>query len=425
MKKIYSLLCLFISSMAFAQAPLLIEDFNYTAGDLLTAHGWTNHSGTANPVLVTSPGLTFAGYVGSNIGLAAGVNNTGYDVNKLFAERTSGSVYASFLVNSAAIPTAGLYFFHFFDPAASTAHRARTFITPLTGKMKVGFSFNASAVQGTASIDYNFGETYLFVVKYSIVAGTTNDVVSLYVFAAGADFSTEPATPTLGPFTATNTTPGDPLTPLGPDIIPTGIALRQNDATQRITIDGFRVKTSWELATDVAPTMTVSTNTLTIAAPANSTNTFNIISNASWTALSDQTWLTVSKVSGYGNETITLTAAENTTTSTQSANVTVTTDGVTQQTILVTQDASTPTGINEISNKGFVVYPNPPSNGLLNISFSGNNNKQIEIFDQTGRRIRVENSSNNTIDVRGLKTGIFILKVKDGNQISTSKFIIK
>jgi hypothetical protein len=291
--------------------------------------------------------------------------------------------------------------------------------------MKVGFSFNSTLVQGTASTDYNFGETYLFVVKYTIVAGTTNDVVSLYVFAAGADFSTEPATPTLGPFTATNTTPGDPLTPLGPDIIPTGIALRQFEAAQRITVDGFRVKTSWELATDVAATMIVSTNTLTIAAPASSTNTFNITSNASWTVLSDQTWLTASKASGYGNETITLTAAENTTTSTRSANVTVTTEGVTPQTIVVTQDASTATGINEISNKHFVVYPNPVSDGLLNIASSGNIKRQIEIFDPTGKRIKAEINSTNSIDIRGLRPGLYFIKIKDGDKTSTSRFIVK
>lgn len=425
MKKIYTLLCLFISSMAFAQAPLMIEDFNYTLGDLLTAHGWSAHSGTTNFVSVTSPGLTFAGYVGSNIGLAAGVNNTGQDVNKLFAERTSGSIYVSFLVNAPANTAAGGYFFHFFDPTASTAFRARTYITPSTGKMRIGFSFNASTEQASSTTLLNFGETYLFVVKYTIIDGTTNDNVSIYVFAAGADFSTEPATPFLGPLTATLTTPSDPLSPLGPDIRPTGIALRQFDAAQRITVDGFRVKTSWELATDVAPAMTVSTNVLTIAAPANSTKTFNITSNAPWSSVSDQTWLTVSKGSGYGNETITLTAAENVAAVTRTANVTVSTDGVTSQTIVVTQDASTPTGINDISNKRFVVYPNPVSGGLLNISNSASTYKQVEIYDQMGKRILTEKTSKSTLDVRGLKAGLYFIKIKDGDQISTSRFIVK
>jgi hypothetical protein len=340
MKKFYVIICLFISSMAFGQAPLLIEDFNYSAADLLTAHGWNAHSGgTTNAVAVTAPGLTFTGYIGSGIGNAAGVNNTGQDVNKLFPELTSGSIYVSFLLNSTATSATGSYFFHFFDPNAATAFRARTFIISNTGKMQIGFSFNASAAQGLSSTLLDFGTTYLVVAKYTIVSGIENDIVSLYIFKAGDDFSTEPVTPFLGPFTATNTTPGDPLTPLGPDIRPYGIGLRQFDAAQRITVDGFRVKTSWDLAADVAPTMIVSTNTLTVAAVASSTNTFDITSNAPWAATSDQTWLTISKASGYGNATMTVTAGANPTTSTRTANVTVTSDGVTTQTIVVTQDA--------------------------------------------------------------------------------------
>ena len=47
---------------------LLTDDFNYTNGTLLTANGWTAHSGAGtNPVTVTSGGLS---YPGSGIGNA-------------------------------------------------------------------------------------------------------------------------------------------------------------------------------------------------------------------------------------------------------------------------------------------------------------------------------------------------------------------
>ena len=337
MKKIYLILCLFMSSMAFAQAPLLTEDFDYTAADALTLHGWRAHSGgTTAPQLVTSPGLIFAGYVGSDKGLSAGVNNNGQDVNKRFAEQTSGSIYTSFLVNATLNTGGGGVFFHMFDSTAATAFRARTFIIPRTGKMRVGFSFNASAKQDSISTLLNFGETYLFVVKYTIVAGAENDIASLYVFKAGADFTTEPATPSLGPMTATRTTPGDISTPLGPDIRPMAIALRQFETAQKITVDGFRVKTTWEL----------------------------------------------------------------------------------------TQDTPN-TGINDINKTNFDVYPNPVSNGLLNINFAGNSLKYIEIFDLVGKKIRSEKTSANTLDVRELKSGLYLIKVNMGNKISTSKFTIK
>ncbi len=227
LKKLYFLFFLFVTNSSFGQAGL----------------GPVRINAATNPVLVTPQGLTFSGYVGSNIGLAAGVNNTGQDVNKSFGAQTSGSVYASFLVNATANTGAGGYFFHFYDPTASTAFRARTFIKPKNGQMLVGFSFNQATPQDSLKTLLNFGQTYLFVVKYKIVAGALNDSVSLYVFAEGENFSTEPAKPSLGPLTSMDATT---------DIVPTCIALRQFEAAQRITVDGFRVKTKWQLKTDDA-----------------------------------------------------------------------------------------------------------------------------------------------------------------------------
>ena len=103
MRKIYSLLFMLSAACLWAQAPLLVEDFDYTAGDALTDHGWVAHSApTTNPVLVTAPGLSFAGYLSSGIGNAAGVNNTGQDLNHTFAMQENTSVYTSFMVNIAA-----------------------------------------------------------------------------------------------------------------------------------------------------------------------------------------------------------------------------------------------------------------------------------------------------------------------------------
>lgn len=430
MKKTFTILSLLIiSSLAFAQAPLLIEDFNYAVGDALTSHGWSAHSSaTSNPILVISPGLTFAGYVGSNIGLAAGENNTGQDVNKLFSVPTSGAVYVSFLVNATASTStlsSAIDFFHFYDPAQGSARRGRTAIKSKTGKMLVGLSFNSNALQDSISTLLDFGTTYLFVAKYKIEEGVTNDVVSLYIFKAGDNFATEPATPALGPLTATNTTPGDLTSPLGPDIIPTGIALRQFDAGQKITVDGFRVKTSWELAVDVAPNLAVSTNTLSIAASASSTNTFDIISNAPWTAVSDQTWLTASSGSGYGNAAIILTAEENLAPETRTANVTVSADGVTEQMIVVTQDGFSADGLTEISNEQFVVYPNPVSNGYLNIIDPLNSVKQVEIYNVIGKKVLTQNAFSNKIDVKKLKSGVYILKVVADHKTTSTRLIIK
>jgi len=88
----------------------------------------------------------------------------------------------------------------------------------------------------------------------------------------------------------------------------------------------------------VAKVLTISKNTLSIAALANSTKTFDISSNIAWTATSNQTWLTLSNASGSGNAIITLTATVNPTIESRTATVTVSGTGVTDQIITITQD---------------------------------------------------------------------------------------
>jgi endo-1,4-beta-xylanase len=88
------------------------------------------------------------------------------------------------------------------------------------------------------------------------------------------------------------------------------------------------------------PNLSVSASTISIAAAANSAGTFAITSNTSWSVSSNQTWLAVSPTSGSNNATVSVTAQENTGTSTRSATVTVSATGVASQTVTVTQAAA-------------------------------------------------------------------------------------
>ena len=258
MKKLYTLLVLFSFGFTFGQSNYLVENFNYAADAPLASNGWNKHSGTTNPILVSAAGLTFSGYIGSGVGNAALVNNTGEDLNKPFgADINSGSVYASFLASVTA--TAPLvYFFHlgyYAAPTApvytalSTAFRARTYIAPGTDpatQFKLGLAFNAStATQGETS-NLTIGQTYLVVVKYKFITGDFNDEVSLFVYSTTDAIPTsEPATPTLGPFT--NTVSGTTPAPTADAPVLQAVVLRQDNASQRITVDGIVVRTVWNL----------------------------------------------------------------------------------------------------------------------------------------------------------------------------------
>jgi hypothetical protein len=228
-----------------ADAQLLVEDFSYPAGDALTAHGYAVTSGsTTNAITVVSPGLSFAGYIGSGIGNAAGLVSTGQDVNiALAGSVTGGSVYASFLVNVAAAQ-AGDYFFHLIQgPVTSNVFCPKVFVRMATnGNLTFGVSKRSNTAALSDSI-YSTGTTYLMVVKYTFFATitpTVDDSASLFIFAAGPIPTDEPATPTVGPV-------GD----TAPDATSIDfVGLRQGAAANgpTLTIDGIRVGTSWVTA---------------------------------------------------------------------------------------------------------------------------------------------------------------------------------
>jgi len=85
------------------------------------------------------------------------------------------------------------------------------------------------------------------------------------------------------------------------------------------------------------PYLVVSANELAIGITANSTQTFDIISNVNWTVISNQSWLSVNSTSGSGPAGLTLTAQANTATSSRNATVTITGEGLSSKTITVTQ----------------------------------------------------------------------------------------
>jgi Secretion system C-terminal sorting domain len=272
MKKIYLFITLLSTSCFFGQTNYLVENFNYPAAAALNANGWYTHSGVSgttglptNPIAVSSSGLTWATYVGSNIGNAALVTNTGEDVNKPFAgDINDGAVYASFLFKPSAAITStatGNYFFHFgkYDvatppagpySAVNSSFRGRVFIiqgTNTATQFKLGLNFNDGAYTTTNNItaaNFDISKTYLLVAKYTFVPGADNDTVSLYVFAEGDDISVEPATPTL---VAAATLTGSPAA-LAPDLnVIQNVCLRQASAGQNATVDGIYVRKVWDL----------------------------------------------------------------------------------------------------------------------------------------------------------------------------------
>lgn len=68
------------------------------------------------------------------------------------------------------------------------------------------------------------------------------------------------------------------------------------------------------------------------------------------------------------------------------------------------------------------IYPNPVKETLY---INAGNIQQLSIYDQAGRLINSQNTSENIIDVSALSSGLYILKMYVENEIFYEKFIVK
>ncbi|MBK9332597.1 MAG: T9SS type A sorting domain-containing protein [Ignavibacteria bacterium] len=216
-KIIFTAICFVLMMTLASRAQLIEESFNYPDGDSVGAHGWVHFSptgtGTLNRIMVTSPGLEFAGFQFHGIGNAASVMNTGQDSYKPLSEiKSSGSVYTFFLVNFDTVRSTGDYFCAYLPSASVTGFQCRVYARKMQSSSEK-FAFGLSKTTTTGGIQwsdtvYSKGTTYLLVMKYTFNSvSNTDDEVSLFIFSEEVPAS-EPS-PTLGPLTGTGTDGSD------------------------------------------------------------------------------------------------------------------------------------------------------------------------------------------------------------------------
>ncbi len=141
--------------------------------------------------------------------------------------------------------------------------------------------------------------------------------------------------------------------------------------TAAVTVKGIGIVDKLITVTQDAgdATLLVSATTANISKTENSTANVDVTSNTTWTAISDQNWLTVT-AGATGNATLTCTVIEtNPTITTRTANVTLKASGVADKTIIVTQA------------KGDVMFS--VSALTLNIAAATNSNASINVISNT------------------------------------------
>jgi hypothetical protein len=237
MMRIFLSLFIIIPFMAFGQALLFEENFNYPENTNLTNYGWVAHSGTGSPIQVVTPGLTFAGYPPSGIGNAvvvAGGSGSREDVNRQFSEQASGSLYSAFMMNLSDATELGSYFYHLGPTTLGTTFRGKIFANrDASNNVAFGLAKADNAAVLYTPFSFSMNTTYLIVMKYQFNSGSINDdVVSLWI---DPDLSGSEPTPDLS-----QTDTFDDAVNLGT------VALRQGSDGPVLTLDGIRIGISWE-----------------------------------------------------------------------------------------------------------------------------------------------------------------------------------
>lgn len=95
--------------------------------------------------------------------------------------------------------------------------------------------------------------------------------------------------------------------------------------------------------------------------------------------------------------------------------------------ILATALADIVLGLEKESIEGFSAYPNPVNNGLLTIKSSNGDEKSVTIYNVLGKRVFEQKFTGlrKQLNVSHISSGIYIMKVIEGDKVATKKLVIK
>lgn len=194
-RTLFVLIAFFACSLTTQAQLLMEENFEYEAGGLYNQGGWMKYyTNAADPIQVIDQSLTYPDYANVSKAVELKTTATAEDLYKVFTTEdvTNGTIYCSALVNFKEVNAAAgkdTYFLCLFpQPKAgyldtkSGTEIGRVFAKKgsTDNKFCLGVS-RGSAKANYTQEEYDLGTTYLIVLKYEIIEGNTNDIVTLFV----------------------------------------------------------------------------------------------------------------------------------------------------------------------------------------------------------------------------------------------------
>jgi hypothetical protein len=81
--------------------------------------------------------------------------------------------------------------------------------------------------------------------------------------------------------------------------------------------------------------------------------------------------------------------------------------------------------VNQNDIAGLSIFPNPVTNGTLNINSDSNSERNVVLFDVLGKKVLNVTTSNNSINVGNINAGVYIVKITEEGKTATRKLVIR
>ncbi|WP_052752736.1 T9SS type A sorting domain-containing protein [Kordia zhangzhouensis] len=87
-------------------------------------------------------------------------------------------------------------------------------------------------------------------------------------------------------------------------------------------------------------------------------------------------------------------------------------------------DIDTTLSTDEFGTTSFSIYPNPATGNTITITSASNNTKDVEVYSIIGKKV-INTTITNTLDVTGLQSGVYVVKITENGKSATKKLVIK
>lgn len=82
-------------------------------------------------------------------------------------------------------------------------------------------------------------------------------------------------------------------------------------------------------------------------------------------------------------------------------------------------------GVKENNISGLKLFPNPLSGSVLNVTSNSSADKTIAVYDVLGKNVLNAKVTNEAVNVSGLNSGVYIVKITEEGKTATRKLVVK